>query len=95
MGLGRVTSSSKGPMGGQYVFLMAKHSNLYGRLIFPLSFPQTQPLISLRMFTGLVFLDLRTFRAGQRLLPRHLTGNRIPAIILSLNRKPGPGVSKI
>ena len=38
------------------------------------------------------FLDLRTFRAGQRLLPRDLTGNRIPAIILSLSRKPGPGV---
>ena len=44
------------------------------------------------MFTGLVFLDLRTFRAGQRLLPRDLTGNRIPAIILSLSRKPGSGV---
>ena len=49
----------------------------------------------LRMYTGLVFLDLRTFRAGQRLLPRDLTGNRIPAIILSLSRKPGPGFSKI
>ena len=47
------------------------------------------------MYTGLVFLDLRTFRAGQRLLPRDLTGNRIPAIILSLSRKPGPGFSKI
>ena len=47
------------------------------------------------MFTGLVFLDLRTFRAGQRLLPRDLTGNRIPAIILSLSRKPGTGFSKI
>ena len=41
------------------------------------------------------FLDLRTFRAGQRLLLRDLTGNRIPAIILSLSRKPGPGFSKI
>ena len=41
------------------------------------------------------FFDLRTFRAGQRLLPRDLTGNRIPAIILSLSRKPGPGFSKI
>ena len=49
----------------------------------------------LRMYTGLVFLVLRTFRAGQRLLPRDLTGNRIPAIILSLSRKPGPGFSKI
>ena len=47
------------------------------------------------MYTGLVFLDLRTFRAGQRLLPRDLTGNRIPAIILSLSRKPGPGFSQI
>ena len=51
--------------------------------------------MTLRMYTGLVFLDLRTFRAGQRLLPRDLTGNRIPAIILSLSRKPGPGFSKI
>ena len=48
MGLGRVTFSSKGPMRSQYVFLMAKYINLYGRFIFPLSFPQTQPLISLR-----------------------------------------------
>ena len=51
--------------------------------------------LELRMFTGLVFLDLRTFRAGRRLLPRDLTGNRIPAIIISLSRKPGPGFSKI
>ena len=35
--LDRATFSSKGRMRGQYVFLMAKHSNLYGRFIFPLS----------------------------------------------------------
>ena len=29
MGLGRVTFSGKRPMRGQYVFLMAKYSNLY------------------------------------------------------------------
>ena len=58
-------------------------------------FDALKKLDNLRMYTGLVFLDLRTFRAGQRLLPRDLTGNRIPAIILSLSRKPGPGFSKI
>ena len=56
MGLGRVTFSSKGPMRGQYVFLMAKYINLYGRFIFPLSFPQTQPLISLKRVCLLVWL---------------------------------------
>ena len=41
-------------MRGQYVFLIAKYSNLYERFIFPLSFPQTQPLISLKWLISLV-----------------------------------------
>ena len=71
MGLGRVTFSSKGPMRGQYVFLMAKYINLYGHFIFPLSFPhsasyclKTSILISLvgiftqtRMGVGVTFLS--------------------------------------
>ena len=41
MRLGRATFSSKGPMRGQYAFLMAKCSNLNIRILFQLSFPQT------------------------------------------------------
>ena len=33
MGLGRVTSSSKGPMRGQCVFFLAKYSNTYGHFL--------------------------------------------------------------
>ena len=43
MGLGRVTFSSKGPMSGQYAFLIAECSNF----LFQLSFLQTQSLIML------------------------------------------------
>ena len=50
MGLGRVKFSSKGPKRGQYAFLVAKCStcNLNGRVLFQLSFPQTQSLIYLK-----------------------------------------------
>ena len=51
IGLGRVTFSSKGPMRGQFVFLMSKYNNLYGRFLFQLLFLQTQPPISLNDYT--------------------------------------------
>ena len=41
IGLGWVTYSSKRPMRGQYIFLMAKRSNMYGRFILRLLFPQS------------------------------------------------------
>ena len=47
VGVGRAIFLIKGAMRGQFVFLIAKHSNLYGRLIFPVLFPQTQSLIFL------------------------------------------------
>ena len=49
MGLGRVTFSATGPMRGHYAFLMAKCSNLNRRILFQVSFPQVQSLISLRL----------------------------------------------
>ena len=60
MGLSRVTFSSKRPMRGQYVFFMAKCINLYGCFVFPLSFPQTQPLISLKRVCLLFVLGILT-----------------------------------
>ena len=51
MGLGSVTFSSKRPMRGHYVFLVAKYSNMIGRFLFQLLFPQTQPLIFLNDYS--------------------------------------------
>ena len=34
MGLGRLIFPSKGTMGGQYGFFIAKYSNLYGHFLF-------------------------------------------------------------
>ena len=48
IGLGRVTFSSKGPIRGQFVFLTTKYRNLYGHFLFPLLFPQSQPLNSFK-----------------------------------------------
>ena len=48
IGLGKVTFSGKGPMRGQYVFLTAKYSNLYGQFLFQLLFPQIHPLSSFK-----------------------------------------------